>query len=323
VAPKYFDACLLLCVLLCFVIMVQILGFAVGSNTLLDRDLDIFPLNQVQRTRPEKEQAVIGLQQWIKRRKEDILSNFIPSSASRATPSTTTTTALTNIPKGFHKPTRHMLPEHMLRCNPKDPIVFKISSASEYYKTFFEIARDKQEVEWWTEKRRGDSLLCIVGNVQANPLIGKVVEDNFRSMYFSGQGNGLILNFADASVAVSFRGLFGATKCTFELWDWNIREDPPVNFQSALQARGALSNSIEDQLCMAALHYLRSHFEEATEIYKKLLIENKDYHAINIYVALCYYKMDYYDVSLEILAVYLGLYPDSIVGMNLKSCNHF
>ena len=27
---------------------------------------------------------------------------------------------------------------------------------------------------------------------------------------------------------------------------------------------------------MAALHYLRSHFEEATEIYKKLLIENKD-----------------------------------------------
>lgn len=86
---------------------------------------------------------------------------------------------------------------------------------------------------------------------------------------------------------------------------------------------GALSNEIEDQLCMAALHYLRSHFEEATEIYKKLLIENKDYHAINIYVALCYYKMDYYDVSLEILAVYLGLYSDSIVGVNLKACNHF
>ena len=225
--------------------MVQILGFAVGSNTLLDRDLDIFPLNQVQRTRPQKEKDLVGLQHWIKQRKADILSNFIPSSASRATPSTTTTTALTNIPKGFHKPTRHMLPEHMLRCNPKDPIVFKISSASEYYKTFFEIARDKQEVEWWTEKRRGESLLCIVGNVKANPLIDKVVELNFKEMYFSGQGNGLILNFADASVAVSFRGLFGATKCTFELWDWNIREDPPVNFQSALQARGALSNSIE------------------------------------------------------------------------------
>ena len=84
-----------------------------------------------------------------------------------------------------------------------------------------------------------------------------------------------------------------------------------------------LTSTIEDQLCMAALHYLRSHFEEATEIYKKLLIENKDYHAINIYVALCYYKMDYYDVSLEILAVYLSLYPDSIVSVNLKACNHY
>jgi intraflagellar transport protein 56 len=85
----------------------------------------------------------------------------------------------------------------------------------------------------------------------------------------------------------------------------------------------ALTSSIEDQLCMAGLHYLRSHFEEATEIYKKLLIENKDFHAINIYVALCYYKMDYYDVSLDILAVYLGLYPDSVVGVNLKACNHY
>ena len=74
---------------------------------------------------------------------------------------------------------------------------------------------------------------------------------------------------------------------------------------------------------MAALHYLRSHFEEATEIYKKLLIENKDCHAINIYVALCYYKMDYYDVSLEILNVYLNLYADSIVGVNLRACNNF
>ena len=85
----------------------------------------------------------------------------------------------------------------------------------------------------------------------------------------------------------------------------------------------SMSNSVEDQLCMAALHYLRSHFEEATEIYKKLLIENKEFHAINIYVALCYYKMDYYDVSLDILAVYLGLHPDSVVGVNLKACNHY
>ena len=52
---------------------------------------------------------------------------------------------------------------------------------------------------------------------------------------------------------------------------------------------------------MAAIHYLRGHFEEATEIYKKLLVENREFSAINVYIALCYYKLDYYDVSLDIL----------------------
>ena len=34
-------------------------------------------------------------------------------------------------------------------------------------------------------------------------------------------------------------------------------------------------------------------------------------------------QLDYYDVSLEILSVYLQKYADSIVAMNLKACNHF
>lgn len=38
---------------------------------------------------------------------------------------------------------------------------------------------------------------------------------------------------------------------------------------------------------------------------------------------MCYYKLDYYDVSLEILAVYLQANPSSAVGVNLKACNHF
>lgn len=38
---------------------------------------------------------------------------------------------------------------------------------------------------------------------------------------------------------------------------------------------------------------------------------------------MCYYKLDYYDVSLEILAVYLQAHPDSAIGVNLKACNHF
>lgn len=57
---------------------------------------------------------------------------------------------------------------------------------------------------------------------------------------------------------------------------------------------------------------------KATDIYKRLLLENRDDLALNVFVAMCYYKLDYYDVSLEILAVYLQAFPDSAVAMNLK-----
>jgi intraflagellar transport protein 56 len=53
------------------------------------------------------------------------------------------------------------------------------------------------------------------------------------------------------------------------------------------------------------------------------LLENREDLALNVYVAMCYYKLDYYDVSLEILAVYLQAHPDSAIGVNLKACNHF
>ena len=45
--------------------------------------------------------------------------------------------------------------------------------------------------------------------------------------------------------------------------------------------------------------------------------------ALNCYVALCYYRLDYYDVSQEVLAVYLQHFPDSAIALNLKACNHF
>jgi len=84
-----------------------------------------------------------------------------------------------------------------------------------------------------------------------------------------------------------------------------------------------LNDTTLDQLSLASIHYLRNHFQEATDIYKRLLLENRDYTALNVYVALCYYKLDYYDVSLEILAAYLQAHPDSSVALNLKACNQF
>ncbi|XP_014893139.1 intraflagellar transport protein 56 isoform X1 [Poecilia latipinna] len=84
-----------------------------------------------------------------------------------------------------------------------------------------------------------------------------------------------------------------------------------------------LEDVTEDQLSLASIHYMRSHYEEAIDIYKRLLLQNRDYLALKVYVALCYYKLDYYDVSQEVLAVYLQNIPDSTIALNLKACNHF
>jgi intraflagellar transport protein 56 len=76
---------------------------------------------------------------------------------------------------------------------------------------------------------------------------------------------------------------------------------------------------------------MRNHYQEAIDIYKRLLLENRyswhihltirEFVAINVYIAMCYYKLDYFDVSQEVLGTYLSHYPDSIIAMNLKACN--
>jgi intraflagellar transport protein 56 len=58
-------------------------------------------------------------------------------------------------------------------------------------------------------------------------------------------------------------------------------------------------------------------------LYKKLLLENKEYLALNVYVSLCYYKLDFFDIAEEILNHYLSERPDSIIAVNLKACIKF
>ncbi|NWV44113.1 IFT56 protein, partial [Grantiella picta] len=84
-----------------------------------------------------------------------------------------------------------------------------------------------------------------------------------------------------------------------------------------------LQDVTEDQLSLASIHYMRSHYQEAIDIYKRILVDNREYLALNVYVALCYYKLDYYDVSQKVLAVYLQQVPDSTIALNLKACNLF
>ena len=45
--------------------------------------------------------------------------------------------------------------------------------------------------------------------------------------------------------------------------------------------------------------------------------------ALNVYLAMCYHKLDYYDVSQEVLAGYVQQNPDSAIAINLKACNYY
>ncbi|XP_038212035.1 intraflagellar transport protein 56 [Zerene cesonia] len=93
--------------------------------------------------------------------------------------------------------------------------------------------------------------------------------------------------------------------------------------EALMRAHATLRDVPEDQLSLASVHYLRAHYQEAIDVYKKLLLDRRTYMALNVYVALCYYKLDYYDVSQEVLGVYLTQHPTSTIASNLKACNLF
>ena len=84
-----------------------------------------------------------------------------------------------------------------------------------------------------------------------------------------------------------------------------------------------LGDSVEDQLSLASVHYQRGHYQEAVDIFKRLMLEDRERVALNVYVALCYHKLEYFDVSCELLETYLNAHPTSPAAVNLKACNVF
>ncbi|CAF0746515.1 unnamed protein product [Adineta steineri] len=95
------------------------------------------------------------------------------------------------------------------------------------------------------------------------------------------------------------------------------------NEEKLMNLHRQLQDVIEDQMCLASMHYMRSHFQEALDIYKRYLVENREYLALNVYVALCHYKLDFYDISQEILDVYCKKNPESATATNLQACNQY
>jgi intraflagellar transport protein 56 len=56
------------------------------------------------------------------------------------------------------------------------------------------------------------------------------------------------------------------------------------NEEKLMKHHALITDATEDQLSLASIHYLRNHFQEATDIYKRLLIEYRDYLALQVYV---------------------------------------
>ena len=90
-----------------------------------------------------------------------------------------------------------------------------------------------------------------------------------------------------------------------------------------MQYHSQLGDSVEDQLSLASVHYQRGHYQEAVDIFKRLMLEDRERVALNVYVALCYHKLEYFDVSCELLETYLNTHPTSPIAVNLKACNVF
>lgn len=47
------------------------------------------------------------------------------------------------------------------------------------------------------------------------------------------------------------------------------------NEEQVMQLHDSLQDVVQDQLSVASLHYLRAHYQDAIDIYKRLLLDNK------------------------------------------------
>lgn len=47
------------------------------------------------------------------------------------------------------------------------------------------------------------------------------------------------------------------------------------NEDRLMELHASLKDILEDQMSLAGMHYLRSHYQEAIDIYKRILLDNK------------------------------------------------
>uniref|UniRef100_A0A914YU75 Intraflagellar transport protein 56 n=1 Tax=Panagrolaimus superbus TaxID=310955 RepID=A0A914YU75_9BILA len=80
-----------------------------------------------------------------------------------------------------------------------------------------------------------------------------------------------------------------------------------------------LTTSVEDQMTYGAINFFRGHYGEPMVTYKSLITEHSTFLAVNVYLGICYFKMDYFDEALACARAYLDKYPDSPTAINLEA----
>ncbi|XP_071443337.1 intraflagellar transport protein 56 isoform X2 [Hetaerina americana] len=93
--------------------------------------------------------------------------------------------------------------------------------------------------------------------------------------------------------------------------------------KKAFELEQKMGELIEDKLSVASLNFLKAHYQEALDVYKEILLDHREYLAIKVYEAYCYYKNGYLDKAQEALHAYLQHYPDSVIANNLKACIYY
>ncbi|TNJ29487.1 Intraflagellar transport protein IFT56 [Giardia muris] len=84
-----------------------------------------------------------------------------------------------------------------------------------------------------------------------------------------------------------------------------------------------LRNVSADQMALAAVHFLRTHYQQALECYEEVLTTQPECYAIYMHMALCYYKLGDYAKSEDCLVTYRENAEDSFASLNLLAATKF
>ncbi|OHT07657.1 TPR Domain containing protein [Tritrichomonas foetus] len=132
------------------------------------------------------------------------------------------------------------------------------------------------------------------------------------SCYFYNQEFDLAQEYAEKGPTCDFR-----TRLLFHIA--HKRSDDNQLFK----AHSELVGTLENQLSLAAIHYQRTNYQDAIDIYEKLIQQHPEYLAIFVYIAMCQFKLEQFQESNSSVDEYLAVNSDSAVGLNLKACDYF